>query len=243
MRQSRTNILNDESGIVHTYWRCHNKENYFSLREPKALYMDCLTETLNLKQSSYFKKIKLHSFCVMKNHFHKLITYENGSHHLSNLLRRCNGKFGLIYNMKNNRSGKVAESRPKTALVENATHAMQVHMYIEANPLFVKKTSKTRLICRLKTLHHNKFCSYGFYAYGIETEFTKNLTIPEWYLELGSSNIERQIKYRKIFLDYILNSIQTDTHKINYFIGSTLWILEKKIQCQIIKTKSLEPPS
>lgn len=234
MKLSRSVILNDESGLVHTYWRCHNKEFYFKDKNSKNLYMNCLNETFQLPNTNYYGKVKIYGYCVMNNHFHKLVSYENGSQNLSNLMRRCNGKFGLIYNINNKRSGKVAESRPKTSLIQNSEHAMNVHMYIEANPLFTNKSSKKSILLRLKTLHQNKYCSYGFYAYGIETEHSKSLTIPDWYLELGSNSKIRQLRYRKLFMEYVLKSTNSEIRMFDFklFIGSSSWVLNQKIRCK-----------
>lgn len=234
MKLSRSIILNEDSGLVHAFWRCHNKEFYFDNQNNRNLYMSCLNETIQLKNTTYQGKIKFYAFCVMNNHFHKLVSYENGSQHLSNLMRRCNGKFGLIYNMRHNRSGKVAESRPKTSLIQNQELAMTVHMYIEANPIFSKQSTKNQILMRLKNLHHNKHCSYGFYAFGIESEFSKSITYPDWYLELGPNSKVRQLRYRKLFLEYILKSLKSEIiiQYFNIFIGTSEWVANQNRRCK-----------
>ena len=111
---------------------------------------------------------------------------------------------------------------------------MNVHMYIEANPLLTKKASKNEILMRLKTLHQNIHCSYGYYAYGIESEYTKALTIPSWYLDLGPNAKIRQLRYRKIFLDYILKEITFELKNSYFmlFIGSTDWVTSQKKRCK-----------
>ena len=184
--------------------------------------------------TSFKGKLYLNAYCMMDNHFHQLIHYRDGAQNLSNYMRRCHGSFGLIYNKLNNRSGKVAESRPKTSLIENTEHTMRVHMYIEANPIRAKK-------CTLLQLRYYKYCSYAFYAYGIENEFTSLITVPAWYLELGDTPKQRQKKYREIFEKYLTESEVVKINLMANFIGSTRWVLneikelKKKIKDRIDK--------
>jgi putative transposase len=154
----------------------------------------------------------------MNNHFHQSVTYSNGSGSLSRFMRYAHGLFGARYNRGKGRSGKVAEGRPKTPRVQNDYHAMRLHFYIEANPLRAGFRN-------LENLKHYKYSSYGFYAYGIRTEFTYRLTMPAWYLELGATPSARQRKYRKLFAEYLNKS--DDLKKgtfLNRGIGDRLWV-------------------
>lgn len=119
------------------------------------------------------EKCQIHAYCSMSNHFHQVVSYKDGSHHLSFLMRQQHALFGIRYNRANKRSGKVAEGRPKTPLIQNDQHRMRVHFYVEANPI----RAKIRTLSNLKDYIYS---SYGFYAYGKETRFTTLLTIPEW---------------------------------------------------------------
>lgn len=181
--------------------------------------MSILKDCLEAK-STYKDKLEFNAFCVMDNHFHHLIQYRDGAHHLSSLMRHCHGIFGQRYNKLNNRSGKVAESRPKTSLIENIDHTMQVHMYIEANPIRAGK-------CKLNQLKLQKYCSYAFYAYGIKNEFTSLLTVPDWYIALGKNAIQRQIKYRQLFEQYLKESKLIKIEIMAKFIGSKIWVMNE----------------
>jgi putative transposase len=148
------------------------------------------------------------------------VSYEDGSANLSNYMRYTHGIFGARYNCATQRSGKVAQGRPKTPLIQNDEHAIRVHFYIEANPIRAG-------ICKLKALKNYTFSSYGFYAHGIKTKFTHMLTIPHWYWKLGRSSKERQSNYRKLFAKY-LDEYSTDFSVLykQRYIGSDLWIFE-----------------
>jgi len=113
-------------------------------------------------------------------------------------MQRAHSSFGSQYNKEHHRRGKVAIERPKTPVVQDESHAqIDVHMYIEANPL------RAGIVRNLKQLQSYRFSSYQYYAHGIENRFTKGLSEPKWYRSLGKSSEERQKAYRKLFRDYL----------------------------------------
>jgi hypothetical protein len=95
---------------------------------------------------------------------------------------------------------------------------MLLHFYIEANPI----RAKFRTLENLKTYTYS---SYGFYAYGIRTQFTYRLTIPAWYTNLGKTARERQRKYRKLFRAYLKESTRKEQgFFMNRAIGEASWV-------------------
>jgi len=113
-------------------------------------------------------------------------------------MQRSHSSFGSQYNKKHNRKGKVAIERPKTPVVEDESHhQIDVHMYIEANPL------RAGMVRNLKQLRSYRYSSYQYYAHGIENRFTKGLTEPKWYQSLGVNSKERQKAYQMLFRDYL----------------------------------------
>lgn len=184
----------------------------------KSLYMD--TVTRSLKQGN----VAIHSYCVMDNHYHQSTSYQSTSHNLSKYMRYAHSIFGSCYNRIHKRSGKVAEARPKTSLIENTEHEMRVHFYIEANPIRAG-------MCTPEQLKNYKFNSFRFYAYGIKDEYTSLLTLPQWYLELGSTPKERQRRYRQLFYEYLKEQTSSHWDFKNFeraFIGSSLWRLQQE---------------
>lgn len=163
----------------------------------KYLLLSCIKESLN-SCSKIQNKIKIHAYCVMDNHFHHLVNYQNGHKSMSDYLHHSNTLLGIRYNKINKRTGKFAEDRPKTCLIENYDHSLRVHFYIEANPILAGKYKK------LSQLKKDIYNSYSFYAFGFRTPFTDLLTIPEWYKELGPTDEERQLKYRNLFAKYLI---------------------------------------
>ena len=76
----------------------------------------------------------LYAVTLMSNHGHEV--YGIGDRELfSRQMRRHHGRYGQDFNRVYGRSGKVAEDRPKTCLLENEHFEMRVTFYIHANPL------------------------------------------------------------------------------------------------------------
>lgn len=221
MRIPRSIQLHAESGTVHFFWRCHNKEKHLKPESIKDLYAKCM-------RNSYFelnrdeKRVIVHAFCVMPNHYHSMPSYFKGSESLSQLAHKAHSSFATKFNKLNHRTGSVAEGRPKTPLIENYTHMMRVHFYIEANPIRSK-------LCSLEQLREYKHCSYRYYAHGETDETTSILTPPQWYIDLGKTPKERQKIYRKLFANYIHKNLGAVLHFFSNYIGDSNWIkLNKK---------------
>ena len=215
MRIPRSIQLFTDAGYVHQYWRCHNKEFYLSDPKMKALYLLCARKAL--EDHSDRETVRIHSFCVMDNHFHQVMSYENGSYNLSEFMRKAHSAFGRLYNKIHNRSGKVAEGRPKTPLIENADHLAKVQFYVEANPVRAGKIP-------LSKLRFYKYSTYQFYAHGIRSKFQDLICIPKWYLELGKNAKERQREYRRLFNTYLEVTKTGFPNFLKAFIGSEVWV-------------------
>ena len=214
MRIPRSVQLYEDFNYVHLYWRCHNKEFYLANNKEKDLYLSSLKKA----QKAYKEKgtVKPYAFCVMDNHFHQVTSYDDGSKNLSDYMRVAHSDFGREYNKLHNRSGKVAEGRPKTPPIENTEHLARVHFYVEANPVRAGKMPLGRL-------RDYKYSSHQFFAYGIKGPHSDLIEIPDWYMELGDSPRKRQKEYRKLFEQYLeLNKVGHENY-IKQFIGSPIW--------------------
>ena len=219
MRISRRCLLSSPSGVVHKYWRCHNRSYHMDADSIKAMYLDC-TKT-GLKHKSSNSQIELHAYCVMDNHSHQVVKYSNGMDNLSNFMRIAHGEFGRRFNHATKRTGKVANERPKTVVVQDSDHSqMRAQFYVEANPIRANKR-------KFENLKLYKFSSFRFYAFGIIDEFTKNLVPPDWYLRLGKTPEERQQKYRSLFQKYLKWTKNEPFDYLGRFIGEIYWCLEQ----------------
>lgn len=220
MRQSREKILHPDSGEIHQYWKCHNSDYYLKDDSTKALYLTCLKKKIELP--CFKERVTLSAYCVMDNHFHSGMSYYKGSRAVSKLMQKTHTSFCLRYNRINNRSGSVLNDRPKTPLIQDESHAIRAHLYIEANPVRAKK-------CSINELKYYKFSTYRFYAFGIKDEFTSMITIPRWYINLGNSPSSRQRKYRRLFFEYIDDLIRWfKRFSLEPFLGASHWVEKQK---------------
>ena len=219
MRISRYEILSQPTGTVHVFWKCHNSEYLLERSGAKKLFFQSLI--FGLKHRGSGDSVKLRTFCLMSNHVHQQMSYENGAAKLSHVMRVAHSAFGMRFNRAFNRSGKVANERPKTPLIGGTESEMRVHFYIEANPIRAQ-------MVKLEKLRYCSWNSYRFYAYGVIDEWTNHITPPQWYLDLGSTALERQKAYRALFRKYLEQITVTWTQFLSHFIGSALWVREKE---------------
>lgn len=78
--------------------------------------------------------VSIHGWCLMKNHYHLLISelVENG---LSLFLRKLNVGYAKSFNEKYNRIGTLFQGRTKKILIKNDAHFNYILHYIHLNPL------------------------------------------------------------------------------------------------------------
>jgi REP element-mobilizing transposase RayT len=214
MRASRTDQLHVEEGFAHMFWRCHNKEFYLNSPLIKALYLACVK--LGLQEKISGGNVLIYAFCVMSNHFHQVVHFKNSSAWFSNYMRYAHSLFGALYNKIHKRSGKVAEGRPQTPLIQDITHLMGVQFYVEANPIRAG-------LRKIENLRGYQFSSYRFYAFGIKDKHNAHLSTPDWYTELGETPGERQEKYRKLFREFVERDSQSPKYYFHKYIGTFQW--------------------
>lgn len=214
MRISRKLLLPQDGGMIHKFWRAHNKEFLLEDHLVKNLYLQNTFRAC--KHKSVSGHVLVHAFCVMSNHVHESVSYTGSSQYLSKHMQISHSRFGNIFNKQHNRQGPVAYDRPKTPLIQtDGWHQMRVHFYIEANPL------RAHMVRDLKMY---KYSSYRFYAWGIKDEFTQKLSIPKWYLELGKNSKQRQAKYRALFDAYLKEMLlRPPNYTTTKFIGDPVW--------------------
>lgn len=231
MRISRRSLLFHPNGIVHKFWRCHNRDFLMESDSTKALYLKC-TE-IGLKHQSSDGQIALQAYCVMNNHSHQIVRYKGGIDFLSRFMRIAHGEFGRLFNKTFKRSGKVANERPRTVVVQESLHSqMRAHIYVESNPIRARMR-------KFENLRQYRFSSFRFYAFGIQDEFTKLLVPPDWYLSLGKTPQERQRKYRSLFQAYLKRDETKSDVYLKRFIGDAVWCFEQIERVrELLKSKS-----
>ena len=216
MRVPRNEIL-AKGNTFHKIWRCHDRQWLMKWHSEKHAYLKSLHD-------DYMKKCSrddflIHNYTAMSNHFHESDKITGKVKAFSDHMRRSNGFFGLMYNRRHKRLGKVAHGRPKTLRVQNDDELKNLMFYIDCNPV------RAGIIKHPTDIKWKEFSSCRFYCYGEKNSYSDMLTPPDWYLKLGKTARLRQRKYRSMLDKYLVERGMKRDPKMSrgYFIGGMLW--------------------
>jgi len=175
----------------HKMWRCHNREPLLEDRSEREAYLDTLF-------ARYWRAreqgVRFHAFSIMPNHAHEVVAIGAHVDPFSSWMRESHGDFGLAYNRRHDRLGKVSCERPKTVPLGDEHAILTVMFYLDAN------APKAGLV---GSAWEWTWSSHAFYAYGVENRWTKLLDPPQAYLDLGETPEERQAAYLEGYAAYV----------------------------------------
>lgn len=203
---------------VHKIWRGHNKEWNLATDSEKGQYAAFLNDELESEKNTN----ELNVATFMSSHAHEM--YQIHSQPLfSDQMRRHHARYGQLFNKHHQRSGKVAEDRPKTCLIANDYYSMRATFYIHANPV------RANMVRDAKDYY---WSTHRLYAYGKREKWMKNVIFPRWYMRLGKTMEDRQRKYRKLFDRYLREENLIKRYFLyKPFFGPYRW--EEKLQRRI----------
>lgn len=165
---------------------------------------DCLLYLEYLGDYAKKRQILLHSYCLMTNHVHILLTAPSAAA-LSGLMQDIGRRYVLHFNRCYQRSGGLWEGRYKASAVQTERYFLSCMRYVELNPVranMVKAPGKYR------------WTSYQFNALGMPNQL---ITPHHEYLSLAAQERERQQAYRRLFVadvdDSMLNLIRCATQQ------------------------------
>lgn len=182
----------------HIVQRGNNRQVYFFSDEDYMDYLD------RLKHYCWKYKIAAHSFVLMTNHVHLLLTPEESDG--VSLLIQSLGRYYVHYiNQTHGRTGTLWEGRYKSTLIDSEKYFLTVSRYIGMSPV------------KAHTVGHPAeypWSSYQKNAMGKEIEL---ITAHVLYQSLGKTDSERQEAYRTLFYnempDYTLEEIRDAINK------------------------------
>lgn len=92
------------------------------------------SDFLNLLGSVVLKEaLRLHSYCLVGNHYHLLI--ETPAGHISRGMHYLNARYAQRFNRRHKRCGHLFEGRFKAIIVQRQLHLLELHRYIVLNPV------------------------------------------------------------------------------------------------------------
>jgi len=112
----------------HLIVRGNNRNAMFRDDADRQIFLGLLSEGLSASTC------ELHAYVLMTNHVH-LLTTGHREGELSVLMRRVEGKFARLMNMRWGRTGTLFEGRFRSSLVESEAHLINCMVYIELNPV------------------------------------------------------------------------------------------------------------
>lgn len=226
-----------EGFCFHKTWKGHNGEWNINTPSEKRAYLDFLSQE---HQKISPKKNPLRAICVMSNHVHEIYTLDV-LEIFCKFMRSHHSRYGMYFNKKHQRHGKVAQDRPHTSLMENHHYEMMATFYIHANPLRAG-------IC--KDASSYQWSTHALYAFGKRASWMKDFWIcfPKWYMALGKTWAQRQKVYRKLFAQYLKKFGEEKIKFLTFGFGTSIWTHNRKYLCRTKKptfsdTNKNAPPS
>ena len=152
-------------------------------------------------------KVNIHTYCLMKNHYHLIVETENAN--LASAMHYLNTSYTVYFNLKSKRTGHLFQGRYKAILVEVDRYLHQLSRYIHLNPV------RAGLVKDPVNYLHS---SYKYFVSGQKA--------PDWLktaliLSMFDTNTKKaMLLYRKFILEGIGN--ETDTIRKNISFGFLL---------------------
>lgn len=91
---------------------------------------------LNVRREDYLREqlVDIHSYCLMKNHYHLLVTecIENG---VSLFMQKINMGYTKYFNNRYERSGALWQGKYRKVHIQRDAHFLYIPFYIHLNPL------------------------------------------------------------------------------------------------------------
>lgn len=116
--------------FYHVINRGNAGENLFKSKKDRVKFLEYTEKTVERFS------IKIHSYCLMKNHYHFLI--ETPEANLSQAVQWLNISYAVYFNRKHQRRGHLFQGRFKAILVDADEYLKNLSRYIHLNPVRAK---------------------------------------------------------------------------------------------------------
>lgn len=164
---------------LHIVQRGHNRRDCF-LHDT-----DFLVYLANLRELCTQTGCNLHTYCLMTNHVHLLLT-PSTVEACGQLMRNLGQRYVQYFNKRYQRSGTLWEGRFRSCLVDSASYALACHRYIERNPV------------RAHMVASPEGYRWSGYAGNAGLALNTILTPHAEYLALASTEAPRHTAYRTL---------------------------------------------
>ncbi len=165
----------------HVIQRGNNRQVIFQAEDDYRFYLEKLKDAADKHQCD------IHTYVLMTNHVHLLVTPHNESG-LSKMMQMLGRYYVQYYNHSYRRTGSLWEGRYKATLIDTEIYLLTCMRYIELNPVRAQGLAE----------HPGDYpwSSYRYHALGESDDL---LTPHREYKRLGRTAAERQSSYRQLF--------------------------------------------
>ena len=180
------------SGVpAHVMQRGHNREPIFFAENDYREYLKFL------KRAAEQYECKIHSYVLMTNHVHILLTPLTDKS--ISLFFQSLGRLYVTYiNKTHQRSGTLWEGRHKGNVIETQNYFLTCMQYIELNPV------------RAGMVNHPADYPWSSYLANAKGQSNAILTAHDEYLSLAKGQAERQKNYRRLLESKMNTQLLTD---------------------------------
>lgn len=165
---------------LHIIQRGNNKQACFFTYDDYQCYLQWLEEYASISDCL------IHSYVLMTNHVHLLLTpkRENSA---GDLLKRLGQRYVQYINRTYKRTGTLWEGRFRSCLIQDNTYLLTCQRYIELNPV------------RAGIVRHPGEFRWSSYRQNGQGEASELITPHLLYGELGRTKEEKLSAYRELF--------------------------------------------
>jgi putative transposase len=174
---SRPKRVFERNVSVHVIHRGHNGKFLFGDDTDYELFLALL------KGSSEAEAVAVHTFALMTNHYHLIVTPDSETA-LPNAMRRANGDYAKYFNRKYQRFGTLFAGRYRAPMLKDENYCLTCMRYVDLNPV------RARMVVDAAQY---RWSSYRAHACGDGLAWLSPHPV---YLALGATAAERQAKYR-----------------------------------------------
>ena len=164
----------------HVIQRGNNREATFFAEQDYQFYLECL------RDASQRFGVSIHSYVLMTNHVHILMTPEQQDS-ISLTMQSIGRRYVQYINKEYHRTGTLWESRHKASLVDAEAYLLICSRYIELNPVRA---------CMVEHPADYRWSSFRANAYG---EYNSVLTSHPVYRALAISSEDQRNAYYSLF--------------------------------------------
>jgi putative transposase len=167
-------------GLSHHVWhRGNNKADVYHDDEDRIVFL------LLLGSAAHRGNVKIHSWTLMSNHYHALISGPD-EHAVPLMMQRLGRNYVGYFNDRHKRTGTLWEGRYQASLVIDERYWLTCLRYIETNPVAANMVTRPE---------DYAWTSYGHHAFGHVDRLVASHAL---YDALGDTAARRQAEWRAI---------------------------------------------